>query len=241
VSAEPGLAFGSVAQAYELGRPGWPEELLDRVPVPAGSYVLDLAAGTGKLTRLLATRHRVVSVEPDDEMRALIPGGAALPGSAEAIPLPDGAVDAVFVAEAFHWFDGAKALAEIERVLRPRGVLVLCFNFWDEIRPDLPAEANRFLDGLAERFGPSGGPRVASGDWQEPFAASGFEELRSGELRHTSPLDRERVIALFSSMSNLARQPAEVRSAFASELAALVPERPRTLELRCAFYWTRLP
>ena len=98
----PPDAFGRAAQDYELGRPGWPAELLDEIAAELGlaadSEVLDLAAGTGKLTRLLVQRfRRVVAVEPDDAMRAVlaevVPGGEALAGSAEAVPLPDDAVD----------------------------------------------------------------------------------------------------------------------------------------------------
>jgi SAM-dependent methyltransferase len=239
VWAEPGLSFGNVAEVYELGRPGWPNALLDSVPVPPGSNVLDLAAGTGKLARLLSTRHRVVCVEPDDEMRALIRDVEAVRGSAEAIPLADDTFDAVFVGEAFHWFDGRRALGEIARVLRPRGALVICFNEWEDIVPPLPAEARRLVRSLDERFGAPGGPRVRSGEWKGGFAGAGFEELRHEQIPHSEPLDRSRVVALFASQSNVARQPADVREAFADELRSLVPEEARSLELRCDLHWTR--
>jgi SAM-dependent methyltransferase len=130
----PPDAFGRTAREYELGRPGWPEELLDQVIDGLGlepvAEVLDLGAGTGKLTRELVPRfERVVAVEPDDAMRAVleevVPGAKALVGRGEAIPLADGSVDAVFSAEAFHWFAGGESVAEIARVLRPRGALVI--------------------------------------------------------------------------------------------------------------------
>ena len=92
-----------------------------------------LGAGTGKLTRLLLARfRRVIAVEPDEEMRRLLvllcPDAEVAAGNAEAIPFADRSVDALFAAEAFHWFDGEPALAEIERVLRPRGALILMWN-----------------------------------------------------------------------------------------------------------------
>jgi SAM-dependent methyltransferase len=120
--------------AYERGRPGYPPAAVDflaaRLRLAPGRTVVDLAAGTGKLTRpLLATGADVVAVEPVAEMRAVLPAGArALDGTAEAIPLTSASTDAVAVAQAFHWFDGDAALAEIHRVLRPGCALALVWN-----------------------------------------------------------------------------------------------------------------
>ena len=126
--------FAVSAGAYERGRPEYPlaaiEYLRDRLRLAPGRTVLDLAAGTGKLTRpLLAGGAEVVAVEPVVEMRAAVPHEARThDGTAEAIPLPGASADAVTVAQAFHWFDGDAALAEIHRVLRPGGVLALVWN-----------------------------------------------------------------------------------------------------------------
>ena len=118
-------SFGRAAEEYELGRPGYAEAALDAVDLPPDAVVLDLAAGTGKLTRQLVPRYeRVLAVEPLGGMRAVlervVPGAEALGGTADAIPLENDAVDAVFVGEAFHWFSTAETLAEIARVLRSR-------------------------------------------------------------------------------------------------------------------------
>ncbi len=127
----PPDAFGNAAHEYELGRPRWPQELIDRVvrelELAADATVLDLGAGTGKLTRDLVPRFaRVIAVEPDDAMRVVfeevVPEAEALAGSAEAIPLDADSVDAVFSAEAFHWFASDETVAEIARVLRPRAL-----------------------------------------------------------------------------------------------------------------------
>ena len=233
-------AFGTVAAAYERGRPGWPEELLDRVPLPPGSEVLDLAAGTGKLSRLLATRHRVVAVEPDEAMRALIRDAEVFPGTAEAIPLGSATVDGVFVGEAFHWFDARRALPEIARVLRPGGVLAVAMNEWGEIDPRLPEEARALIRETVERAGPAGGPLAWSGAWKAAFERSPFGELHEEAIPHAWPLDREGVVALLSSMSNVARLPQAERAAFTERLAALVPDEPRELRLTCRLTWTRL-
>jgi SAM-dependent methyltransferase len=120
--------------AYERGRPGYPPAAVDflaaRLRLGPGRTLVDLAAGTGKLTRpLLATGAQVVAVEPVAEMREALPAGArAVDGTAEAMPLSAGSADAVAVAQAFHWFDGDAALTEIHRVLRPGCSLALVWN-----------------------------------------------------------------------------------------------------------------
>jgi ubiquinone/menaquinone biosynthesis C-methylase UbiE len=132
--------FDRNADAYEAARPSYPAEAVAHVVghggIGPGRRVLDLAAGTGKLTRLLVpTGADVVAVEPVAGMRdrlvVSLPGVEAHDGTAEALPLPDAAFDAVTVAQAFHWFDAPVALAEISRVLRPGGHLFLIWNTRD--------------------------------------------------------------------------------------------------------------
>src|SRR5205085_4756807 len=131
-------SFGGVAGAYRRARPSYPPAavrwVLDWAP---GPRVVDLAAGTGKLTEVLrAEGADVVAVEPLDrmreELRAAVPGVAALAGAAEAIPLPDASADAVTVAQAFHWFRTDEALTEIGRVLVPAGVVGLLRHMRDD-------------------------------------------------------------------------------------------------------------
>jgi SAM-dependent methyltransferase len=136
----PYTAFADVAGAYERGRPGYPEEAVRWLAGDEPRDVVDLGAGTGKLTRaLVALGHHVVAVEPLDEMRAelaaAVTGVRALVGDAETIPLPDGAADVVTSAQAFHWFDHDAALPEIARVLRPGGRLALVWNSRDDRDP----------------------------------------------------------------------------------------------------------
>jgi ubiquinone/menaquinone biosynthesis C-methylase UbiE len=123
---QPVPPTGHWHEDHERGRPVWPTEVLDVAGLLPPATVLDLGAGTGKLTRLLVPRFsRVICVEPDEAMRDLLsplcPSADVLAGRAEDIPLAEASVDAVFVAEAFHGFDDERALAEIARVLKPRG------------------------------------------------------------------------------------------------------------------------
>ncbi|MGH9245269.1 MAG: class I SAM-dependent methyltransferase [Acidimicrobiales bacterium] len=128
------VGFGRVAGDHERARPGYPpeiaEQLVSAFEIASGTRVCDLAAGTGKFTRLLtALGADVVAVEPvvgmRDELARALPDVETLAGTAEDIPLPDESVDAVTVAQAFHWFDAQRALAEIARILRPQGGIAL--------------------------------------------------------------------------------------------------------------------
>jgi len=134
---ERAASFAGVAEAYERARPGYPDDAVRWLAGAEPCDVVDLGAGTGKLTRtLVALGHRVTAVEPLEEMlgqlRDAVPGATAVHGSAEAIPLPDAAADVVACAQAFHWFDPDPALGEVARVLRPGGRIALVWNVRDE-------------------------------------------------------------------------------------------------------------
>lgn len=245
----PPDAFGRTAREYELGRPSWPGELVDRVASDLGlaaeAEVLDLGAGTGKLTRELVPRFgHVVAVEPDDEMRSLlqevVSGAEARAGHAEAIPLGDDEVDAVFSAEAFHWFANDEALGEIVRVLRPRGGLVILWNYPLEYA-DLGDEAEAVIDEAFQRGGQPGLPRVLSGEWRPPIERAGFEELREESLERDLVRTRDEWIANMLSVSSIAHQPRADRERFARRLRELIPADRRIRNpVRTVAYWTRL-
>jgi SAM-dependent methyltransferase len=146
-------SFETVAAEYERHRPDYPEEALrwaiGCLGLEPGARVLDVGAGTGKLTRgLVALGLEVAAVEPGapmlDQLRAAVPEAEALEGPAEAIPLPDADADAAFAGQAYHWFDRDRALPELHRVLRPGGGLALLWNWWDE-RDPLQAELGRLI------------------------------------------------------------------------------------------------
>jgi SAM-dependent methyltransferase len=170
-------SFGSVADVYEANRPPYVGAAVDwiasRLPL---RDVLDLAAGTGKLTRQLVDRGaHVVAVEPDPDMRAtferVLPGVPILDGRAEAIPLDGGAVDVVAVGQAFHWFEPGEALAEMRRVTRPGGGFALLWNLWGEEDPVLSQVQRVF----AQAPVPASPWRDSLGD----FARQRFAERRT--------------------------------------------------------------
>jgi SAM-dependent methyltransferase len=235
--SELGLSFGNVAETYHRVRPPYSKVLLDRaqeaLQLHADASVLDLAAGTGRLTEELERRFaHVVAVEPDERMRAL--HGSALAGSAEAIPLEDTSVDAVVVGEAFHWFDPAAAIPELVRVLRPRGGLAIVSTHWWETEPPLPDAALGLLSEPYERSRPQRRP-----PWDEAFVASPFEPLRQERADDELTIGREDLLTLYSTTSSLAALPDDEREALFARVRPLLGGSYR-LPLRHELTWTRL-
>jgi SAM-dependent methyltransferase len=246
----PPDAFGRAAREYERGRPEWPVELIDRVVERLGlgprTTALDLGAGTGKLTRALVPRvGHVYAVEPDEAMRAVleevVPGAEARAGQADGIPLGDSAVDVVFSAEAFHWFATAETIAELERVLAPRGGLAIFWNIpEEEMEPELGPDAEALIDDAFRRGGAPGLGRVLSGEWRAPFESSRFEELREEAVERWIVSDRDTLIANLVSVSSIAVLPDEERAAFAARLRELAPDVEYRRRFRTVAHWTRL-
>jgi SAM-dependent methyltransferase len=223
--------FGDQAAAYESGRPTYPAAALDRAveqlgPTPDAT-VADIAAGTGKLTRLLTERFaEVIAVEPLDGMRGVleraVPDATIMSGTAEATGLEDGRVDAVFVGEAFHWFDEPAAIAEFDRVLRPGGGIALLWNLerWD-------GDKYPWL----ERFGELvGGHRRADysgqrGGWTASEAVAGlFEAPAQVGFPHTHRVDADGFIEMISSWSWIAALEPEQRSEALGAVRAMLAD-----------------
>lgn len=248
--AQQGRKFGPAAADYERGRPPWPDAAVERVAAALGlgpdSTVVDLGAGTGKLSRVLAARFgRVVAVEPLGEMRAVLaanlPQVEAVEGTAERLPLPDGAADAVFVGDAFHWFDSRAAVDEFTRVLGSAGGIALLWKRPDgPSEPPLPEPARALMRAAIARGGEPGGPRVERGKWREPFAGSWFGELHCEEIRYEYTTDREGVVAGAMSISSIAGLPADDREVLRAELRDLLPDASYRQPLLAVLYWARL-
>jgi SAM-dependent methyltransferase len=220
-------------------RPPYFAPLLDRaqeaLALSTEARVLDLGAGTGRLTRELARRFAtVIAVEPDDEMRELIAAGTVLAGSAEAIPLEARSVDCVCVGEAFHWFDAHRAIAEIARVLVPRGGLLIVHTHWWETEPPLPPAALEVLSEPYERFAPQ-----RPIPWDSAFDESPFEPLRRENFAEELVVDRDTLLELYSTTSSLAALPAEERAGLFSRILPLL-DGPYRLPVKHELNWTRL-
>ncbi len=231
---EPSLSFGVAADVYDRARPDWPEELLDVVPLGNGATVLDVGAGTGKLTRLLVQRFaRVIALEPDDAMRALIDVGEPLVGTAEAIPLADSCVRGIFSAEAFHWFDGTRALAEFARVLTPGGVLALLWNRYNPADYVIPDGA------LPESTSPKHGSFV-SGAWRNVLEGAPFGPLREVAVPQERDVSRSELLDYFASVSPVTSLRHEARTEALARIAAALDRPVYRRRWTAELYWTRL-
>lgn len=237
---ERARSFDRAAEEYERARPEYPPALLDALPLAAGAEVLDVGAGTGKLTRLLTQRYRrVIAVEPLDGMRAIlervVPAAESRPGSAEAIPLPDASVDGVFAGQAFHWFANDRAIAEIARVLRSGGVLSLIWNEADDERPSpLPEQYRVYLEELrAAGFAAF----ENAPPWQEVIARGPFGEVHQTAVAHDHVLDRAGLLDNARSVSWIASRPDEEREAIMQRLDGLLTDEPFAIPNRANIMW----
>jgi SAM-dependent methyltransferase len=229
---ERAQSFDQAAAEYERGRPGYPAAILDVLPLGADAEVIDLAAGTGKLTRVLVERYRTVfAVEPLDAMRAIlaehIGADRALAGRAEELPLPDASVDGAVCSDAWHWFDGARAADELARVIRPGGGVVICVShprwYGSDDAPDW------WLDlGVVHAALPKGDhPALVSG-WRRPDIFEGhpaFEEMERHEESFVHHTDREGIVAHWASMSFVAALPEGQRADFLGQLDGMLARR----------------
>lgn len=247
VAAQRG--FSREAARYGRGRPGYPPEigawLTGPLRLGAGRSVADVGAGTGKFSALLAaTGARTLAIEPVGEMRAQaarVPGVEALEGTAQALPVAAGSLDAIVCAQAFHWFAQAEVLDEFARVLRPGGILGLVWNVRDE-SVDWVAQITRLLtphEGDA--------PRFHKGDWRRPIPHPSFSPLQETTWRHEHVGPPAQVIVdRIMSVSFIAALPVQERNHVRLQLEELVATHPglrgrdtvrfpyRTLACHCA-------
>ncbi|MBM7410658.1 SAM-dependent methyltransferase [Clavibacter michiganensis] len=217
-------SFGSVADQYDRVRPGYPDDAVEWM-LPAGARrVVDLGAGTGKLTRLLAARGlSVTAVEPDAEMRRVL--RAASPGvdvdvragSGEAIPVGDGEEDAVLVAQAWHWMDAGSAAREAARVLRPGGHLGIVWNMMDG-----EVDWVRELDAVLEAG------RRHGGRAPEPGPFPGFGPVEHASFAHVHRTTPEEVVELAGSISRIITLPDVERARVLDDIRTLLAGHPDT-------------
>jgi SAM-dependent methyltransferase len=235
---------------YERGRPSYPRQVVGVPGLPSSATVLEVGAGTGKLARLLVTNFaRVVAVEPDPEMRrwfaALCPQAQLLGGTAEQVPLANGSVGGVFVAEAFHWFAHERAVAEIARVLRPRGALVLMWNRpAGPIEPPIPA-----VEQLLEPYWPNDielpldldpNRLPHAREWPRAFERSVFEPLQESRFANSQAVGRDGLVAFFGSMGWIGALADEERLTLLAQVRSRLTASGYRLPFETHVHWTRL-
>lgn len=239
--------FGREAEAYERSRPSYPPGavawLVDHLRVRPNAVVADLAAGTGKLTRLLLpTGASVVAVEPVEAMRQvlhrLLPSVAVVAGTAEAMPIRSASLDAVCAAQAFHWFDAGAAFSELARVVRPGGRVGLAWNARDR-DVDWVRRVWAILDEV-ERDAP----------WREPdewrsSARPDFGPLHSRTFRHEHLTTPAGMVDRVRAVSHVAAMEEQVQAEVLEAVERLLAEHPETRgrgELRVPYrvdcFWT---
>ena len=209
-------SFGAVARLYERGRPPYPPEAVDWLLPEGTPRVVDLGAGTGKLTRDLTARALpVTAVDPSDgmldELRRVLPGVPAHLGSAEAIPLPDDSADAVLVAQAWHWMDPVRAPREIARVLSPGGRLGLIWNLRDET-----------VDWVRRLGGIIGG----AGHERDIAVGPPFGPVETRDFPWTHHLGRDELLDMVASRSNVILLPPDERAAVRAQVRQLLVTHP---------------
>jgi SAM-dependent methyltransferase len=250
IHREAAIGFGRSADVYERARPSYPPEavalLVRELAIEPGSTIVDLAAGTGKLTRLLLpTGAHVVAVEPVAAMRERLEeaarGVTVVEGTAERMPLDDATARAVLVAQAFHWFDPTRATTEIARVLEPGGGLGLLWNDRDESVP--------WVQQLTRIMEPYRGdtPTHRTRSWRGPLQATGlFEPLDERSFRHEQSMTPDQVVDRVLSVSFIATLPPDERAAVGDAVLTMLEadrgtngRETLTLPYRTDVFWTK--
>jgi SAM-dependent methyltransferase len=232
VHPKAAVGFDRAASAYERGRAGYPapaiEAILAHTDAAPGRTLLELGAGTGKLTReLVGSGARVLALEPVAGMREMLartaPGAEPLEAVAEDVPLADGSVDAVVAAQCFHWFHPEAASAEVARVLAPGGAVAVVWNRRDESVAWM-REFTRIADAHA-----GDAPRYRDGHWRRGFDANpSFAPLEQRAWPHCGQAGRDVVLARAASMSFVAALDEEPRERLLAEFAQLLDTHPDT-------------
>lgn len=223
--------YQSAVEHYERGRPSYPDDalsfLVKELAIGPDSTVVDLGAGTGKFTDLLVfTGAEIVAVEPVPAMREALarncPTVTVLDGTAEAIPVDDASADALVVAQAFHWFDGERALPEIHRVLREGARLGLIWNIRDEA-----SDWSERLTAIFDRLCGPDAPRYKSGRWRSVFESTDlFGPLHRWVAYHVHEVTREGFIDRVKSVSYVASASPDERARVLAEVTELLDTDP---------------
>jgi SAM-dependent methyltransferase len=238
--ADRAMAFGSIANEYDRLRPGPPEVALDWLLPAHGQVAVDVGAGTGLLTRELERKvARVVAIEPDERMRAVLrarsPGVEVLAGRGEAIPLPDASADGVFVASAWHWMDPGRAIPEVARVLRDGGRFGVLGTNGNEIRwlrtigPDREPTTAGSADDAPTAGEPGRGPARRGPGFQPNEmalpAGAPFENVATESFTFTRTMTIDTLIGLLGTYSGVITAGPRDRENWLAQLRATLEEQ----------------
>jgi SAM-dependent methyltransferase len=225
------LSFGSVATDYDRYRPSPPPQALDWLIPPGAQAILDLAAGTGAVTRELAGRApRIIAVEPDERMRSVLtarcPEAEVLAGRGEDIPLPDASVDAVVISAAWHWLDPERAVPEITRVLRVGGVLGVMWTFRD-VRIGWVAEFNQLA--RESREADRSPDAVPGGHRRREVAfppGTPLSPVEQHTVEFSLPMTKDELVGLLGTYSGVITLDRERRADFSRRVRAFLDRQP---------------
>lgn len=244
--ATRGLSFGEIVDRYDRFRPGLPKEAVDWLVPDGCTTVVDLAAGTGALTRSLVHRvAKVVAVEPDPRMLQTLGRNClearALSGTGEQIPLPDGEADAVLISMAWHWLEPRRAVPEIARVLRSGGTFGVAWNHRDLSVPWVAAldDFTRVLRARAATEGAAGTGAAPTKQAVDPPTGSLFSPLTEMRMTWSKPVTADELVGLLGTDASAIALPVDARSAVDEQVAAYLRERldlsgDRTVDLPIA-------
>ena len=225
------LSFGSVATDYDRYRPPPPPQALDWLIPPGAQAILDLAAGTGVVTReLIGRAARVIAVEPDERMRAVLAAGCpeaeVLAGRGEDIPLPAASVDAVVISAAWHWLDPALAVPEITRVLRPGGRLGVIWVSRDDRVPWV-AEFNAFARESREADRPARQPTGQRGRRRVAFPpGTPLSPPEERLVEFSVPMTKDQLVGLLGTYSGIITLEDDARADFSRRVRAFLDRQP---------------
>ncbi|CAF5039087.1 unnamed protein product [Rotaria sp. Silwood1] len=221
------VGFQDAAEIYEQARPSYPHEVIEFLKslCPTPTTIIDLGAGTGKLTRLLLTldAQEIIAIEPVASMREklkLIPLiSRIIDGTAEHIPLEDNTIDMILCAQSFHWFANEQALTELHRVLRPNGLLVLIWNAFDYPKYKWSQEILELMDS----YQPTDVPQYKSMQWKSAFENQNlFSCLQYKQFVNRQRMNREILINRFLSVSFIAALPSKEKEQFIMKMNQII-------------------
>jgi ubiquinone/menaquinone biosynthesis C-methylase UbiE len=237
VNAISAQGFEKAATVYEEARPSYPNEVIDLIKslCDKPNIIIDLGAGTGKLTRLLGPldAREIIAIEPTSSMRENLQKipiiTKIIDGTAEHIPFENNTIDMIICGQSFHWFANHRALAEINRVLKPNGLLILVWNFQDNSEREWAKKISDYIDS----FGPVGAMRFKSMEWKKAFDnQTFFSALQHKQFKNNHRATRDLLLKRILSTSFIAALPSEQQTKLIDEIQKMMENEEEVRNLQ---------